>query len=101
MQLKRSQRKPWELVVVALAVAGAMWMSLALYAKRDQVTKERLLILELETLRNQVIAHMLAERKIPPELILSGSMVDPFGNPYHYDSDTGSVFSGTREYMNW
>lgn len=98
MQLKKSKRPVWKYVVVALAVASAMWMSLALYAKRDQVAKERLLILELETLRNRIIAHMLIFREIPESL---ESLRDPFGNPYHYNPKTGWVVSETDGYHHW
>lgn len=98
MQLKRSKRKSWELVVVALAVAGAMGMSLALYAKRDQVAKEQLLILELETLRNRVMAHMLTTREIPESLEF---IRDPFGNLYNYNPETGWVSSATKGYWDW
>lgn len=98
MQLKRSKRKSWEIVVVALLVAGAMWMSLALYSKRDQVDKERLLILELETLRNRVMAHMLTTREIPENMEF---FHDPFGNPYRYNPETGWVSSQTEGYDYW
>ena len=101
--LIQKQRHGWEIVVIALVVTSAMWMTIALYSKRDQVFKERLLINELMTLRNFITATILEHRQIPSSIVHSpsSSSLDPFGNAYHYDPKTGQVFSTTAGYKNW
>lgn len=111
MQLERSRRAGWEWFVIVGVVLLSMWLSLALYAKRDQVFKERLLIWELQTLRNYVTAAILENKKIPEDLkevTGLGSMVyslwsknDPFGSPYHYNPQTGWVATTTHGYSQW
>lgn len=111
MQLERSRRSGWEWFVIGGVVLLSMWLSLALYAKRDRVFKERLLIWELQTLRNYVAASMLENRKMPSDLkevvspwsIVHGplSEQDPFGSPYHYNPQTGWVATTTPGYNQW
>src|SRR3989338_5872571 len=97
--LIQKQRHGWEYFVIGLAVVSAMWMTIALYSKRDQVFKERLMIVELMTLRNSVTAYILEQRRIPSDLQKAvspeSSPNDPFGNPYHYNPKTAQVSSKT------
>ena len=97
MQLKRSKRPAWEYSVVGLVVGLAMWMAASLYAKRDQVFKERLLILELQTLRNLSAAYIFEHKKrhAPPLTI------DPFGYPYQYHPNNGWVSTTHPRYRHW
>lgn len=112
MQLKRSRRAGWEYVVLIFVVASSMILALALYSKRDQVAKERLLIQELGMLRNYVIAYTLEHREIPKNpwslpagqagLVPGGwSNQDPFGHPYQYNPKTGWVRTTTKRYVHW
>ena len=99
MELKPKRRATWEVVVVVLLVSCSMLLSMALYSKRDQVAKERLLILELQTLRNRVMTYMLENKKRPSGV--TDNPVDPFGNPYHYNPKTGRVSTTTSGYLSW
>ena len=99
MQLKRSSRAGWEYFVLVCVVGCSMLLAVSIYAKRDQVAKERLMILELQRLRNEVMATMLEHRTRPTEF--ANIPLDPFGNPYHYNPKTGSVSSATPKYKGW
>lgn len=88
------QRSGWEYFTIVCVVVSGILLSAALYAKRDQVFKERLRTLELMTHRNYVIAYTLEYRKHPPDLTGSGApKTDPFGDPYQYDEKSGWVSS--------
>lgn len=111
MQLKRSKRPVWEYGVVVLVVGVSMWMAITLYAKRDQVFKERLLILELQTFRNLSAAYILEHRSLPKnirEVLGPQSMVrspwsnqDPFGYPYQYHPANGWISTTHPRYVHW
>lgn len=109
MRLRRPKRVWWEYLVVGFLVAASMLLGLGLYAGRDRIYKERLLILELEGMRRLVVAQMLEKRvvpKAPPwgeSVAASGATprLDPFGTPYHYNSETGRVRSQTKGYGSW
>lgn len=104
MQLGQNKRAAWEYLVVGLLIVASMGLALGLYSKRDQVFKERLLILELLTLRNTVVAEILTSGRRPKDVknfFQSLPRRDPFGNPYHYDPKTGWVSSETEGYHCW
>lgn len=102
MQLKRSKRPAWEIIVVTLVVGLAMWMAAALYAKRDRVVKERLLILELQTLRNLSAAYMMERRSVPKAIgDFSSLQSDPFGHAYQFHSRNGWISATTPGYQTW
>lgn len=98
VELKTKKRPAWESAVIFLTVAVSLWMTVALYAKRDRVFKERLLIYELMTFRNQVAADLLVHRKKPETMTLP---MDPCGHPYQYNPETGWVSSSTPSYRHW
>ena len=98
MELRRRTRPAWEYSVFVLVVGCTLWLSLALYAKRDQVYKEKLLMQELETLRSTTTAYILEHRKHPTD---AASTIDPFGGAYAYDARTGRISSTTPSYKNW
>lgn len=105
MQLKRSKRPVWEYVVVTAVVALAMGMALALTARRDRLFKEKLLILELQTLRNLSAAYILEHRAVPKTMKAVSSSyfptVDPFGSPYQFHSENAWIASTTPRYRHW
>lgn len=105
MRLRRPKRVWWEYFVVGFLVAASMLLGLGLYAGRDRLYKERLLILELEGMRRLVVAQMLEKRTVPKKPpwseASSAARLDPFGTPYHYDFQTGRVHSQTEGYGSW
>ncbi|OGQ16215.1 MAG: hypothetical protein A2W61_02600 [Deltaproteobacteria bacterium RIFCSPLOWO2_01_44_7] len=105
MELKRMNRSGWEYFLIISIVGFSLILSVGLYAKRDRVFKERLLILELSRLRSHVIAYMLEYKQHPSDLKLwtkdYGLKVDPFGNPYHYDPRSGWVSTTTPSHKHW
>lgn len=114
MRLYRRKRRWWEYFVVGFLVAASTLLGLSLYAGRDRLYKERLLILELEGMRRLVAAQMLEKRIIPKkppwENAAAGAgsggpgaapKLDPFGTPYHYNPEKGRVSSETKGYGSW
>jgi len=104
MELRRKTRPVWEYFVVSAIVIATVWLSLALYAKRDQVYKEKILMQELIMLRNEITAYVLEHRMLPKSplsIVPSPWSHDPFGNAYHYNEETGYIQSTTAPYQNW
>lgn len=102
MNFGRQRRPVWEIWLVGVLVSLSLVLSVALYSKRDQVFKERLMIMELATLRNHLATYMLTHKKRPHFFYLPWtSFKDPFGNPYRYNSKKGRVQSSTESYENW
>jgi len=90
---------------VSAIVIATLWLSLALYAKRDQVYKEKILMQELTAMRSAVTTYILQHRTVPQNLwpIVQNPWFqqDPFGNVYYYDAETGHIQSTTAPYQNW
>ncbi|MBI5299722.1 MAG: hypothetical protein HY877_05460 [Deltaproteobacteria bacterium] len=104
MELRRKTRPAWEYFFVSAIVIATLWLSLALYAKRDQVYKEKILMQELATLRNEITAYVLEHRTLPKSplsIVHSPWSPDSFGNEYHYNAETGHIQSTTASYQNW
>lgn len=102
MLIGRRQRPVWERVVLFLLVVTSLAMAAAIYSKRDQVYKERLLITELQTMRNFLMAYYLRYEKFPLHLVgLHMNAKDPFGTPYDYNAKRGWVASRTPGYSDW
>lgn len=102
MRLGRKTRPAWEYVAVVSLVGVVLWLSLALYAKRDGIFKGKLLMRELAFLRNHVMIHILTHKTLPASLtVLVQEAADPFGEPYHYNPRTGRCTSVSQGYENW
>lgn len=107
--MKRVKRSGWEYFTICCMVVCSLLMSLTLYAKRDQVFKERLMHWDLLALRNYTMAYMLEHRRYPSDLnvlkekwdVKIFPKQDPFGRVYQYDAKTGWVSSGTGAYRQW
>lgn len=120
----QKQRPVYEAIVVSLVVVLALVMSATLYAGRAKVQKGGMLMVELETFRNAIQAYRLANGENPPSLVdlakakigdegearpyldpppalEGGRAIDPYGNPYAYDSKSGWISSSTPGYERW
>lgn len=79
-----------------------MGMAALLYAKRDQVFKERLLILELQALRNRSAAYIFERQSLPKGIgDFADPRIDPFGYPYHYHFGNGWITTTHPAYLHW
>jgi hypothetical protein len=122
--MRKGRRSLWEVVVVAVIVVLTVIMGAAIYARRAEAEKGRLLMRELMMLRSSLIVYMIVNRERAPslkelqsrryevegvvlrysdELPLSadGEVIDPFGNPYRYDPKTGWISSATGGFEHW
>ena len=102
MLIGRAKRPPWEKFLVTILVLVSIGFGISIYAKRDQVYKQRLLLSELMTLRNYLTAYYIEHKKFPATLSeLHSVETDPFGNPYRYDPKKGWVASQTLGSTDW
>ena len=89
------KRRPvWEQIVLGWVIGGSLLLSLALYARRDNVSKTRWMHWELMAHRQSVIAFFLTHKQFPTSLQEAAAtvpLIDPFGHPYFYDPNTGWV----------
>jgi len=118
------KRSVFEIVLISVVVALALALGVGLYSGRSKVKKSQLLIQELSMLRSSVSLYNMINRHLPANLeglvdstyqvnSLSrpyvefvhrsgdGKIIDPFGNPYSYDSRSGWVCSTTSNYSRW
>lgn len=96
------QRPAWEKYLVALLVLISMGFSIAIYAKRDRVFKQKLMMNELVTMRNLMLVYYMDHKKFPKDLEeIVKSSIDPFGHAYYYDDKKGWVASQTPGYIDW
>ena len=121
---ERMARSPFEwfvLLVVAGLVIGAVFLKVQFSEQRYQ---EEALIAELKAIRTAISLHLILERRPPNRLTdlvekkmalgpaprpflthLSpngeGKFIDPFGNPFQYNSQSGWVNSTTEGYKDW
>lgn len=102
MLIGRAKRPPWEKVLVTFLVLVSIGFAIAIYSRRDQVYKGHLLISELATLRNYLMAYYMEHKKFPTTLAeLHQVEKDPFGHLYFYDPKQGWVASQTPGYTQW
>ena len=117
-------RSPFEIVVVVIVVTLTVILAAGLYAGRKKVQKSDMLMQELGMLRSGVtlyktVNHRNAEsleelasseyevgeakRPYIEQLPVAedGRILDPFGNPYAYDRNTGWVSSITKGFERW
>lgn len=122
--MAKAKRSVWEIIVVAVVVTLTVIMSAAIYARRVDAEKGRLLMRELVMLRSSLVLYMIVNHErveslaelqsrrygvggvvLPyaDELPVSddGEVIDPFGNPYHYDKKSGWVSSTTSGFELW
>lgn len=123
----KKPRARFEWVIIAVVLVASIVVSFGIYTKRDNLSKSRTLMTELETLRSAVQTYKNINNANPPSLealtkltysfepgqqgnpylnetnMISkgGAIVDPFGNPYKYDTKTGWVSSSTKDFNNW
>jgi len=122
--MMKAKRSLWEIIVVAVVVALTVIMGAAIYARRVDALKSRLLMHELAMLRSSAMLYIIINHERAESLgdlksgrfeaggvvhgyvdSLPGSgdgeAIDPFGNPYRYDSKSGWVSSTTEGFEHW
>lgn len=125
IQSKKPRAKfEWGVIVVVLV--AAIVVAFGIYSKRDEVRKGKILLSELDSIRSSVTMYKTLNKANPPSLEAlaklnysfdvgeagkpyiekakygkDGKMIDPFGNPYKYDNQTGWVASSSKNYDKW
>ena len=107
--------------LMSLIILVAIAFSVTTLYLNHKAAQEEALIFQLKQLRTGVQISLRLDGKLPPSLEEmidtpfrvgtkidwkiarsgSGKLMDPFGNPYNYDSGLGWVSSTTRGYENW
>ncbi|OGQ50408.1 MAG: hypothetical protein A3I09_03135 [Deltaproteobacteria bacterium RIFCSPLOWO2_02_FULL_47_10] len=125
IQTKKPRAK-YELVVIAVLLVAAIVVAFGIYTKRDRLGKSTIMISELSSLRSAVQTYKTMNKANPPSLEAltklnysfepgqpaqpylnkanvgkAGAVIDPFGNPYKYDANTGWVMSSSNGYEKW
>ncbi len=122
--MARRRRSYFEIVIIVVVVCLAVVLGAGLYAGRAKSLKSELLIHELDMMRSSLLVYKIINRRnaknleqlasstyyvkgsnrayieqLPPSI--DGKIIDPFGNPYSYDSKTGWVFSTSPWLVQW
>ncbi len=122
----KKPRARYEWIVIAVVLVAAVAIAFGIHSKRDSIKKAELMRLELQGIRSAVNVYKDLNKTNPPSLndltkqrysfqpgdqprpylgnvhtSSKGDLVDPFGNPYKYDSRNGWVISATKGYEKW
>lgn len=125
VQTKKPRAK-YEWAIIAVALVAAVVVAFGIYTKRDATKKGQLLMSELSSIRSAVATYKMMNKVNPPSLdaltklnysfepgetakpYLSGlksntkgEVLDPFGNNYKYNAQTGWVASSTKGHDKW
>lgn len=121
---KKRPKYEWLVLLVVMAVASGLGYNVA--TKRESLQKTQLLQNELSQLRTAVTIYKTLNKANPPNLNVltmerfnfagtdqtmpyvsnvrvnpDGHVLDPFGQPYAYDAQSGWVASVTDGFQNW
>ena len=120
--MMKKKRPAYEIFIVAVCVVLSVLISGALYAGRLKIQKGQLLQTELGSFRRAIMAYRLEHRANPPSLdalteradggegapyigvlpgFKEGRAIDPFGNPYVYEPESGWVSSSSVGFERW
>lgn len=122
--MDEKKRAPYEVAIVTVIVIITVVLAIGLFSSRARVEKGRLLVQELSQIRSSISVFNLLNKHYPKSLdelanstytfestsrpyveflarAKDGGVVDPFGNPYSYDSRSGWVSSTTSGYQTW
>lgn len=126
MEFKNPDRNQFEYFVVVIIIAVvAMLVGANIYYQR-QAAKQKSLYYELQVIRSGINLFKVVEKRSPKNLTelargtykfdsdkdtkkflynvpfdKSGNLVDPFGNVFMYDYNTGWIRSSTKGYEMW
>lgn len=123
MGVKR-KRSTYEVVIVVLVVGLSVALAFGLFSGRNKVNKGRLLMNELSMFRSAISLYNMTNHKYPQSLeelatstyevdlqkrpyvefihrSESGNVIDPFGNPYIYEKNSGWISSTSKGYTQW
>jgi len=126
MKFRNPNRSTRESVILVIVFIGIFVFMLNAYTKERKLGRERSLQYELTILRQGVNLYTYIEKHRPKNLMdlatntfclpgdeqdrkfveqvrvnRNGEIVDPFGNVYAYDEETGWVRSTTPAYRHW
>lgn len=113
-------RKRWYSVIVVAIVVALAFTGISIQMARKS-EKEKTLIYQLQQLRQTVQIYVQVNHQRPSSLVVAlgaqysfghpfqwkfersalGIPMDPFGNPFQYNSNSGWVRSATAGYENW
>lgn len=122
----KKSRAKYEVVIILLVIIAAVVVAFGISRAQSKAEKSKLMISELEQMRAAITTYVTLNKTTPPDLVdltkmtysfapgdqaknylsnikvgKDGELVDPFGNPYKYDSKTGWVSSSTKGYDKW
>lgn len=120
----RERRPVYETIIIAIVVILTLVLGTGLYSGRSKVMRSNMLIHELSAMRSAIGVYKLMNHKNPAsmnDLVTStyavdgtnkpfidslpqqkdDSIIDPFGNPYHYDAQSGWIASTTKGFERW
>lgn len=92
-----------ELIIVVIVVALVVTSSIMLYKEEQVLKKNKIMMLQLEKMRNDISTHTINNKSHPSGLNVVGfdTAIDPVGNTYKYDADSAWVSSGSEGYGGW
>lgn len=118
-------RSAYDVLLVTIVAAVSVAIAVGIFARRASIVSGRAMIDELFVMRSGVLLYRSVNGACPPVLGVldtepypdvggkgvqyaqrlhrdeKGHVIDPFGNPYSYDSATGWVKSTTKGYERW
>lgn len=122
--MAKAKRSMCEVVIVVIVAVLSVIMGMGLYSGRAKLVRSELLSRELSMLRTSITLYKTINHRNPKGIgVLAGESyntdgesrsyinhipggqggvaIDPFGNPYLYDPETGWVRSQTLGYEYW
>jgi len=121
----RRARASYELFLIVVVVALTVLMASGIYQARLRVKNSKLLINELQMMRSAISLYHVVNKSYPQELgdlleeeyslgseemgaylkqmppTKQGLVIDPFGNPYYYNKQSGWISTSSQGYTNW
>lgn len=126
MDVKNPQRNWWENILLLVVFVGMLAFIINSYVLEQRTVKQRALFYQLMLMRQGINLYTTMEKKFPENLVelgvasytepesgihhrfverlpinAEGAVIDPFGNPYRYDSKNGRMMSTTPGYEFW
>lgn len=122
----KKKRAKYEVVIILLVIVAAVVIAFGISRAQSKAEKGKLLITEIEQIRAAITTYVTLNKTNPSDLASltkmaynfspgeaprtylanvklddKGKIVDPFGNPYEYDSKSGRVASATKGFEKW
>ncbi len=122
----KKTRARYEVIIILIVILAGAVVAFGINRAQSKAEKGNLLISELEQIRSAVTMYKTLNKSNPPDLVSltkmsytfapgeapknylanikenkKGQLIDPFGNPYKYDTKSGWVSCMTEGYSKW